>query len=111
MNEILTKFFHFSASHSRGGKVIGKNYILEISIRATSAEEELEFEGKVQSGLIGCLESRDLGLHVDFLKGLDLTDLNLLKAFWAKAQEAVPFAEILSLSLTRDAKTKTTLSI
>ncbi len=111
MNEILTKTFHFSASHSRAGKVIGKNYTLEISIRAVPAKEELEFERKVQSGLICSLESRDLGLHVDFLKGQDLTEGNLLKAFWARAQEAAPFVKILSLSLTRDAKTKTTLSI
>ncbi len=111
MNESTTKSFRFSASHSEGSKVIGKNYIMEVTTRALSAKEETEFEKTVESRLLRHLESRDLGLEVEFLKDIEITDANLLKVFWGLLEKGAPFVQILSLSLIRDSKTKTTVSI
>ncbi len=109
MKTTITKFFRFSASHSLGNRVFGKNYILETTLDALSPDKELEFEKKVLEKLIKRLESRDLGLHVDFLKGIEITDRNLLEAFWRVLREAVPAFEIRSMTLQRDDTTKTTL--
>ena len=109
MKTTVTKFFRFSASHSTGSRVSGKNYIFEITIDAVSPDQELVFEKKVLEKLVRKLESRDLGLHVDFLKGVEITDGNLLEAFWRVLQESAPGFEIRSMALQRDDTTKTTL--
>ncbi len=109
MNATVTKFFRFSASHVAGTKVLGKNYRLEISLDALLPGEELAFEKKVHEKLIKKIESRDLGLHVDFLKDIEITDRNLLEAFWRVLRESVPGFEIRSMTLQRDETTKTTI--
>lgn len=110
MKASLTKAFHFSASHTSGTRVFGKNYILEIALAALPHAEESAFEKKVQEHLIAHLESRDLGLHVDFLRGLEITDRNLLEVFWRRIAEASPGVQLQSMTLQRDAVTKTTLA-
>ncbi len=110
MKASVTKIFHFSASHSSGTRIVGKNYVLEIVMGLLLPAEESVFERTVQEHLIAHLESRDLGLHVDFLQGVDITDKNLLEVFWRRIREAVPGIELQSMTLQRDAMTKTTLS-
>lgn len=110
MKAFVTKFFHFSASHASGTRIFGKNYVLEITLDALPPAKEAEFEKKVFDGLIKRLESRDLGLHVDFLRGVESTDQNLLEAFWRVLKEAAPDLEFRSMTLQRDATTKTTLT-
>lgn len=109
MKATVTKFFRFSASHSSGSRIFGKNYLLEIILDAVPLDRELAFEKKVLEKLIKKLGSRDLGLHVDFLKGVEITDRNLLEAFWRVLREAAPDFEIRSMTLQRDETTKTTL--
>ena len=65
---------------------------------------------KIESSLIQKLHSRDLGEHVDFLKGVPLNDPALLKAFWAVLEPAVLPAVLRSLSLERDRRTRWTLA-
>lgn len=109
MKTTVTKFFRFSASHSSGSRIFGKNYILEITLDAVSSDREDVLEEKVSESLIRKLESRDLGLHVDFLKGIEITDGNLLKTFWSVLQKTLPGFKIRSMTLQRDETTKTTL--
>ena len=110
MKAVLTKSFRFSASTTRGGRILGKNFILDIALEALSVEGEEAFEKKTRDGLIRPLESVDLGLHVDFLKGVEITDLNLLKAFWREMERLCPEFKLLSMTLRRDESTRTTLS-
>lgn len=109
MKVSVTKVFHFSASHASGTRILGKNYVLEITLTAVSPSEESAFEKKVREHLIAQLESRDLGLDVDFLRGIEITDGNLLEIFWRRVKEAAPGIELQSMTLQRDAMTKTAL--
>ena len=110
MEALLTKFFRFSASHSVGDKIYGHNYSLGVTVQALSLEEEKRFELLVEDTLIRRLESRDLGLHVDFLKSTPIEDSALLDAFWKLLEEKIKPARLRSLSLDRDSRTKTSLT-
>ncbi|MBI3252221.1 MAG: hypothetical protein HYZ52_02725 [Candidatus Omnitrophica bacterium] len=103
------QFFRFSASHSRGQKVYGHNYILEVITRGLNPEKESATAEKIRRTLIGKLESRDLGLDVDFLKGVEISDQVLLSAFWPIVENAARPAELSALSIKRDQRTKVTL--
>ena len=78
---LLTKFFPFSASFSRGKEVHGHNYTLGVTVEHSEKLDEALLEKKVHRSLIEKIHSRDLGLHVEFLRKTEITDLNLLKAF------------------------------
>ena len=110
MKTVITKSFHFSASHAKDGRVIGKNYILEIAIEAVEPDQEELFEKKVREKVIRPVESADLGLHVNFLAGIEVNDLNLMKVFWAELKKICPDFKPQSLTLFRDSGTRTTLS-
>ena len=109
MEVLLTKFFRFSASHAAGQKVYGHNYVLGVTVEPLSLEGEKGLEETVGTTLIDRLQSRDLGLHVDFLKGLEINDANLLRSFWKVLEGAVKPAKLRSLSLERSGA-RTTLS-
>ena len=89
--------------------MIGKNYILEITIEAVAPAQEELFEKKVRENIIRPLESADLGLHVNFLAGIEVNDLNLVKAFWAELKKLCPDFKPQTLTLFRDSGTRTTL--
>ena len=110
MKTALTKSFHFSSSYTKAGRMIGKNYILEMTIEAVASDREELFEKKIREELIRSLESVDLGLHVNFLKNLEINDSNLLKAFWTEIERLCPDFKLHALTLVRDAVTRTTLS-
>ena len=106
----LTKTFQFSASFTDGDGVAGHNYTLRATFRAPDERVEEGLDEKVESSLIKKLHSKDLGEHVDFLKGVSLNDPNLLKTFWSVLEPAVRPAVLRSLSLERDRKTAWTLA-
>ena len=110
MKTTLSKLFYFSASYSKEDKVFGHNYILEATAEISDEPSEIFFENAIRESLIKKLESRDLGLHVDFLKEVELTEQNILKAFWEVIQKSITPLSLVSLSLQRDKQTKRTLS-
>ena len=110
MTTAFTKFFHFSASHARGEKIKGHNYVLGVTIDPLEEEKETAFEKKVEAVLIKKLDSRDLGTDVDFLKNVEINDLNLLRIFWDLLAVQLPPARLRALSLERDKRTHTAFS-
>ncbi len=112
MTLLFTKQFPFSASYARGEKVLGRNFVLEAALEAPADEEaETRFVETVERELVSKIESRDLGIHVDFLKGTSIDDRSLLAAFWPIVERAAAPARLRSLSLERDSRTRTTLSL
>ena len=109
MTATFTKVFEFSASHSAGAKVIGRNYALEATFAAPDADTERGLEEKIDRALIQKLHSRDLGQHVDLLKGRPLDELSLLQSFWTVVVEASRPAKLQTLALRRDRRTQWTL--
>ena len=107
----FTKTFDFSASFSRDGKVYGHNYTLGITTDWMDEKAEALFETKVRESLIKKMESRDLGLHVDFLKGAKLNDENLLAVFWPILKKEMHPYPLHRLSLQRDKRTKVDMSL
>ena len=107
----FTKTFDFSASFSKGGKVYGHNYTLGVTTDWMDEEAEALFEAKVRGSLIQKMESRDLGLHVDFLKGAKLNDENLLAIFWPILKKQIHPLCLHRLSLQRDKRTKVVMSL
>ncbi|MBI4432027.1 MAG: hypothetical protein HY592_00895 [Candidatus Omnitrophica bacterium] len=105
----LTKSFSFSASFARDGKIYGHNYTLEITIDHLSFPDETAMTERVEESLIKKLQSRDLGLHVDFLKGIEIDEKNLLARFWPIVEKAVSPARLYSATLRRDSRTQVTL--
>ena len=110
MKITLTKKFHFSASHSAHDRAIGHNYVLNVTTEALDDALEAILEKKVREVLIQKIDSRDLGLHVDFLKNIDVSDANLLKAFWEVIQPAIHPVQLTALSLEKDERTQVLFS-
>lgn len=111
MKITFTKRFYFSASFSNGGRVYGHNYTLGVTTDAMDENFEIEFEKKIEDSLIKKLQTRDLGLDVDFLKGAHINDANLLKIFWGILKKEIQPAPLYSLSLERDGRTQTVMSV
>ena len=109
MDAELTKSFAFSASYSRAARSIGVNYTFSVSVPAVDEEAEKELESVVRRELISKLHTRDLSEHVDFLKGVEISDEALLRVFWALLAKPLERYGIRSLSLRRDGRTVTTL--
>lgn len=110
MQMTFHKKFYFSSSFTKEDKVIGHNFMLEVTTPLLNDEEASRLESKVQTSLIRRLDSQDLGLHVDFLKGVILTDENLLKAFWEVLSRELAPTPLLSLALEKDKNTRVSLS-
>lgn len=110
MRTLLAKKFPFSASFERGGRHFGHNYVLTVEAEPADGVGDEEITARVDRTLIHKMESRDLGLHVDFLKGLEISDANLLGAFWKILERELKPAVITRLGLQKDARTETTLS-
>ncbi len=102
-----TKSFRFSASYSDGLKIIGHNYRLDITTDPPG--QESDFEKRVQSALIAKIHTRDLSLHVDFLKNTPITDERLLEAFRGVLEKELAPLKIQALNLERDDRTRVTL--
>jgi hypothetical protein len=111
MKATLTKFFHFSASFSKNNQVIGHNYVLGVTVDSLDEAAESDFTQKIEMALIKKIESRDLGLHVDFLKTVELNDVGILNAFLKEILKSGANAKIRSLSLSRDKKTLTEITV
>jgi hypothetical protein len=108
MKTLFTKHFHFSASFSKGERVIGHNYVLGVTFPAQHEDAERVLVDKIEA-LVRPMESRDLGTDVEFFKGADIDDQTLLKIFWPLAERAIAPVSLESLSLERDRRTMTTL--
>ena len=66
-------------------------------------------EEKVNGAVIQRVQSRDLGLHVDFLKGISISDQNLLEVFWKILEKEMKPLVLLKLTLARDERTQVTI--
>ena len=85
---------------------MGHDYLLSVTTEALDENLETEIESKIQKVLIQKMDSRDLGLHVHFLKNIEITDTNLLKAFWKLVEPAIKPVRLKSMCLERDSRTK-----
>ena len=63
-------------------------------------------EEKVNESIIRQVQSRDLGLHVNFLKGVSINDQNLLKVFWTILEREMEPLALSKLTLARDERTQ-----
>ncbi len=111
MRSVFTKVFDFSASYESGGKILASNYRLAVTTRFLDEGGEARFEKKILESLIQKIHSRDLSLHVDFLKGEALTESRLIEIFWKRIEQAIAPEPLLELSLQRDNQNKFTLSL
>jgi hypothetical protein len=102
-----TKQFGFSSSYADNNRVIGHNYILNLTTEAVDEASELRIESIVQKTLIDKMHSRDLSLDVDFLKGVTISDAALLNIFWKILEKELLPIRILGMSLQRDRRTIT----
>ena len=109
MKVSLTKTFYFSASHSQAGKIFGHNYRLGVTTQVADQDSERVLEAKVNGSIIQRVQSRDLGLHVDFLKGISISDQNLLEVFWNILERKMKPLALLKLTLARDERTQVTM--
>ena len=109
MDVQLTKYFSFSASRESGGRVFGHNFILGVTVDAAGEDAERRLVHSVETGLIRTLESRDLGLDVELLKGGPTSDAELLSAFRPVLEKAAAPQKLRRLTLERDKRTITTL--
>ena len=90
--------------------MIGHNYVLSVTTEALDLSLEAAVEKKISEALIKKIDSRDLGLHVDFLKNIEMTDVNLLKVFWEIIRLEIHPVELVALSLERDEHTQALIS-
>ena len=107
----LTKFFQFSASHENNGRIIGHNYTLSVTMDWLSEEDEAAVVKNIEQDLMAKIRSRDLSLHVDFLKGVQVNEANLLREFEAILKKSVTPVKIYQLTLRRDDRTLVAMEI
>lgn len=107
----LVKTFRFSASHEKDGRVWGHNYVLSVAVSKADARSEEKLVRVVRERVVDRVHSRDLSLHVDFLKGLEITDELLLTRFWALLGDRLAPLGVLWMSLDRDDRTRVVLRI
>jgi len=103
---LFTKLFYFSASFSHGREVHGHNYTLGVTVEYSPKLDEALLAQKIQTSLIDKIHSRDLGLDVDFLKKIPISDYNLLKVFSAVLAREIRPARLHGLFLERDGRTR-----
>lgn len=104
------KKYCFSASFSRGERVIGHNYILGVMTDALDEGQENALDLTVQRALIEKIDSRDLGKDVDFLKNIKIDEMSLLKAFWKILKPEIHPILLRSLFLEKDGRSQMILS-
>ncbi len=110
MRSTLTKSYEFSASYSSGSRVKAHNYRLVATFENIPESLGPELDLKIQNTVIQKVHSRDLGLDVDFLQGVSLSDVSLLKAFWPLIVDAAKPVPLTALSLECDRHTRWTLT-
>ena len=110
MNITLTKKFPFSASFKSKDRLVSHNYTLSVSTACPNEGWGRTLESKVRESLICHIDSRDLGLDVDFLKNIEMTEMNILKIFWGRLQNVIQPTQLILLSLESDAHTQWSLS-
>ena len=107
---LFTKRFKFSASYEQGDKIFGHNYILSITVDDISQTQEQKLCDVVEKRILSKVHSRDMSLHVDFLRGVDITERNLLKEFYSQISPEINFCVIKEMSLDRDETTHLRMS-
>ena len=108
MRAELTKTFAFSACHTVAGKVLGRNYLLGISVEWEAETPEKKLSDVVHREIISKVHTRDLDENVDFLgKTAVLDDVSLLKAFWGRLSGPLSEFRVHKLTLQRDSQTST----
>lgn len=111
MDAELTKAFAFSASYSSGGRALGRNYTLLVTVGCLKETEERELEAIVRSELIDQVHTRDLSEQVEFLRNIEIDDVALLRAFWGRLKKPLTRFGPRRLALQRDPRTVTTLQL
>ena len=101
-----TKFFYFSASYSRLDQTHGHNFTLGVTVEYSDKMDEATFINQIEVALVQKIHSRDLSMHVDFLKNIEITDYNLLKIFSEIISRQIKPVKLHSVSLERDPRTK-----
>lgn len=110
MKTASLKKFQFSASYNIKDRVIGHNYILGVWTEGLDEAQEKMLERVVQQTLLQKIDSRDLGLDVDFIKNTPITDINLLHAFWKLLEPEIRPILIRSLFLEKDNRSQVSLT-
>ena len=110
MKTTALKKFQFSASYNVGDRVIGHNYTLGVLTDVLDEAQEKTLERVLQRALIQKVDSRDLGLDVDFLRNTQITDINLLHAFWKLLEPEIRPILIRSLFLEKDNRSQVSLA-
>ena len=110
MKTTLTRHYPFSASFERGGRVIGHNYRLSVTVDCVDEAREALLDKRIHDTLISKVSSRDLTLHVDFLKDIPITDQSLLRTFWDLLEKELSDHKLHRLVLRRNDLVETTLS-
>jgi hypothetical protein len=111
MKSAFTKFFRFSASYSKNGKIWGRNFRLGLTTHPMDEKTEETFVRIVEEKLIRRIDSRDLGLHADFLKIAEWSDMGILRAIKTFLREEIIPVTLKTLALERDENTITVLSV
>lgn len=106
MTALWTKRFPFSSSFSRNGRIYGRNFVLGVTLVFSDKMDEEAVVRKVETALIEKIHSRDLSMHVDFLKKVEISDMTLLKAFLRILKPVLRPAKIHSLYLESDSRTR-----
>ena len=109
MQTRLTKKFQFSASFKNGERMIGHNYVFGVVTQALSEADEKAFENTVRRLLIDRIDSRDLGLNVEFLKNIEINELNLLKSFWKLLEHEILPLRLSEIFLEKDGRSQVAL--
>lgn len=109
MRTELTKTFAFSACHTHSGRVLGRNYLLGITLEWLPEEREKAMSEIVHREIISKVHTRDLGEDVYFLKKSVIDDASILQAFWQRLSGPLSDFRVRRLTLQRDPETSTTL--
>ena len=103
------KSFPFSSSFERDGQIHGYNFTLVLTAAIRDDFDEKHITQTVQRELIQKIHSKDLSVHVDFLKGNKISDVFLLKKFSSILLNKLKPLKMVSLALRRDDRTRTEL--
>ena len=111
MQRTLTRSYGLSASYAKGGRVIGRNFILAVTIDAVGEDDELRLDELVIKNAIAPSHTRDWDQTPDFLRQCGREDHQLLDAFWRELSGPLATFRVRRLALRRDEHTCTTLEL
>jgi hypothetical protein len=111
MQATLTKYFNFSASFERAGKIYGHNYRLGVVMDWIDEPAERGIVSQIETYLILPLQSVDLSLHVPWLAAQPVDDRALLLKFAEILSKNCSEMSLKMLTLERDRSTTATLCL